>query len=135
MQPHMREISPWTSLRRLGNQVLLYPRGDRFNLSSLNEHDDVLFFFEARFNERKIVLNARINGKWYEPYGDKLPLGKGYQSHLRIWNNPQNIQVYIQGQREPFIIFTHAPGVRPAKDYIKWRVEGDVEVSFFGFER
>ncbi|KRX62780.1 32 kDa beta-galactoside-binding lectin [Trichinella sp. T9] len=101
----------------------------KFNIN-LCSGPDIAFHFNPRFNEKKVVRNAMVNGSWgnEERNGD-FPFDKKKNFDILFVCEAQAIQVYVNNME--FTNFVHR--VAPEKiDSLK--IEGDLELQLIHLE-
>ncbi|KAF8358296.1 lec-4, partial [Pristionchus pacificus] len=115
-----------------GQRIFMYgaPTGDRFNVDLIARNGDILFHFNPRMPEGKVVRNSWKNKVWgSEEREGPFPFKKDCGFDLTIVNEPFSIQLIVNGEQ----IGTWAHRTEnPAEDYIGMRVQGNVDV--FGIE-
>lgn len=103
------------------------PTGDKFEVDFLGRDGQVLFHFNVRFHEKKVVRNAQINGEWgVEEREGSFPFKKDTAFDLVIQNQPYSIQIFINNQR--YATFAHRVA-NPRSDYHAIRVQGNVDLT------
>lgn len=111
--------------------VYAIPKGERFEIDFLARNGDMLFHFNPRFKEKKVVRNAQVGGAWgNEEREGTFPFKKDIATDIVFYNEPYSIQVFIDGQR--FCTFAHRTS-RPGEDYVALRVGGDLELTGLEF--
>jgi hypothetical protein len=114
---------------RAGEIVLIYgiPTGDRFEIDFLGRDGQILFHYNARLHEKKVIRNAQINGEWgNEEREGVFPFKKDIAFDLVIQNQPYSIQIFINNKR--FATFAHRTQ-DPKHDYYAIRVSGDLDLT------
>jgi len=118
---------------RSGARVFIYgiPTGDRFEIDLLGRNGDILFHYNPRMGEKKVVRNAMIGGTWgAEEREGQFPFKKNIGFDLAIQNEPYSIQIYEGG--EHLGTFAHRTG-NPNQDYVGLRVAGNLELTAIEF--
>uniref|UniRef100_A0A915PU77 Galectin n=1 Tax=Setaria digitata TaxID=48799 RepID=A0A915PU77_9BILA len=116
-----------------GERVYLYgiPKGERFEINFLAQNGDILFHFNPRFKEKKIVRNAKIGDVWgQEEREGTFPFKKDIGTDIVFHNESYSIQIFVDGKR--YGTFAHRTA-NPAKDYMGLRVDGDLELTGMEF--
>ncbi|MFH4981380.1 hypothetical protein AB6A40_008089, partial [Gnathostoma spinigerum] len=118
-----------------GSGERLYLSGvpkDNFSVNLLDQSGDILFHFNPRFTEKKIVRNSRIEGHWEtEEREGEFPFKKNTGFDLVFQNEPYAMQIYCDRRR--ILTFAHRCG-DPTKDYTSVRIEGGIEVVALEFD-
>ncbi|MFH4973884.1 hypothetical protein AB6A40_000593, partial [Gnathostoma spinigerum] len=105
---------------------------DNFSFNLLSRNGDILFHFNPRFNEKKIVRNSCKNGMWEnEEREGAFPFKKNIGFDLVFHNQPYAMQIYFDGQR--ILTFAHRCS-DPKRDYVAVRVEGNLEIVALEFD-
>jgi len=118
---------------RAGQKIYLngIPKGKRFNIDLLGQNGDVLFHFNPRFDDKKVIRNAQISGGWGEEEREgPFPFEKEKAFDLVIANEPYSIQLYAN--KKHIGTFAHRTS-NPDRDYVGVRVAGDVELTGLDF--
>ncbi|KAI6214388.1 hypothetical protein M3Y94_00262200 [Aphelenchoides besseyi] len=103
------------------------PTGDRFEINLIDRHGNILFHFNPRLHEKKVVRSAYINGSWGpEEREGPQPFKKDTAFDVVIQNQPYSLQVFVNGQR--FTAFAHRTA-DPRQDYYGIKVDGTVEIT------
>ncbi|CAJ0581122.1 unnamed protein product, partial [Mesorhabditis spiculigera] len=118
-----------------GSKIQLYvvPRGDRWNIDFIARNQDILFHFNPRMKDQKLVRNAHKGGFWMKeelPFEGDFPFQIGQGAAISFLMEPEVFQVEINGK--PTCTFKHRAN-NPLEDYIGFRVDGEVEVSSMDF--
>ncbi|VDM43141.1 unnamed protein product [Toxocara canis] len=118
-----------------GQRVYVYgtPKGERFNIDFIARNGDILFHFNPRFKEKKVVRNAEIGKAWgAEEREGPFPFKKDIGFDLVFLNEPYSIQIFHDGERMG--TFAHRTK-NPGEDYIGLRVAGDLELTGLEFSQ
>lgn len=129
---------PWESgftdgSLKAGQKIHLYviPKGDRFNVDLIARNGDILFHFNPRFDQNKVVRNACKGGAWgNEEREGPFPFKKDCGFDLTIVNEPYSIQIFYNN--EQLGTYSHRTQ-NPAEDYIGIRIGGDAEITGIEF--
>lgn len=116
-----------------GQRVYVYgiPKGERFNVDFVARNGDILFHFNPRFKEKKVVRNAEIAGNWgTEEREGPFPFKKDISFDLVFLNEPYSIQIFHDGERMG--TFAHRTK-DPRNDYMGLRIAGDLELTGLEF--
>ncbi|VDK85890.1 unnamed protein product [Onchocerca ochengi] len=114
-------------------RVYLYgiPKGDRFAVNFVGENGDILFHFNPRLKEKKVVRNAKIGDIWgQEEREGTFPFKKDIGTDIVFHNEPYSIQIFVDGKR--YGTFAHRTS-NPGRDYMRFQVTGDFEVTGMEF--
>ncbi|VDK54107.1 unnamed protein product [Anisakis simplex] len=118
-----------------GERVFVYgePKGEHFAINFIARNGDILFHFNPRFKEKKVVRNAQIGGIWgLEEREGPFPFKKDISFDLAFLNEPYSIQIFHDGER----IGTFAHRTKdPANDYMGLSIAGDLELTGLEFSQ
>ncbi|KAM3729017.1 Surfeit locus protein [Dirofilaria immitis] len=96
------------------------PKGERFEVNFVAENGDILFHFNPRFKEKKIVRNAKIGDVWGEEEREGIfPFKKDIGTDIVFHNEPYSIQIFVDGKR--YGTFAHRTS-NPHNDYVRLQV-------------
>ncbi|CAG9538236.1 unnamed protein product [Cercopithifilaria johnstoni] len=110
-------------------RVYLYgiPKGERFEVDFIARNGDILFHFNPRFMERKIIRNAQIGYVWgQEEREGTFPFRRDIGTDIIFHNAPYSIQMFVDGKR--YGTFAHRTSY-PDEDYMALRVAGDFDLT------
>lgn len=106
--------------------IQVIPTGDRFNVDLIARNGDILFHFNPRFGEKKIVRNAQKADVWGEEEREgPFPFKKDVASDISIVNEPYSIQIFVDKQH--LLTFAHRTD-NPSVDYIGMRIGGEADI-------
>lgn len=89
------------------------------------KHDDIVFHFNPRFQDRNVVRNTRSDDNWgTEEKKGKMPFEEGQQFYLQIAVSSEDFIIRVN--KEPFATFSHRLDVSYASVLF---IEGDVSVE------
>jgi len=114
---------------KAGEVVLIngIPTGDRFEIDFIGRDESILFHYNVRLNEKKVIRNSFINGVWgTEEREGVFPFKKDTAFDLVIQNQPYSVQIFVNGNR--IGTFAHRTS-NPRHDYHKIRVSGTVDLT------
>lgn len=114
-------------------RVYIYgiPKGDSFEINFVARNGDILFHFNPRFKEKKVVRNAQIGNVWgQEEREGTFPFKKDIGTDIVFYNEPYSIQIFVDGKR--YGTFAHRTS-NPGEDYMGLRIAGDIELTGLEF--
>lgn len=116
-----------------GKRIFIYgkPTGNRFSINLVGRNNDILFHYNPRFDEKKVVRNSQVGDKWgSEEREGPFPFKKNIGFDLVFINEPYSIQIFHNGER--IGTFAHRTS-DPNHDYVKLSIVGDLELTGIEF--
>ncbi|VDN59696.1 unnamed protein product [Dracunculus medinensis] len=117
-----------------GSTVYIHgiPIGERFNIDFVARNGAILFHYNPRFKEKKVVRNSFLIDSWgKEEREGPFPFKKNHNFALEIQNQPYSLQIFCDG--EHIGAFAHR-AENPANDYHGLRIAGDIELIDIQFQ-
>ncbi|KAL3989685.1 Galactoside-binding lectin family protein [Acanthocheilonema viteae] len=114
-------------------RIYLYgiPKGERFEVNFIAKNGDILFHFNPRFKEKKVIRNTKIGDVWGEEEREgTFPFKKDVGTDIVIHNAPYSMQIFVDGKR--YGTFAHRTS-NPGEDYTTLLVAGDFELTGMEF--